>query len=181
MAQYKKRVRCKDSHYKYKRVSRPLCLYNGNPRIWIYDFYIEKGSRSSHTIVMKPCNNHFRIIDLIHKSQNIFVPHPTILHSEQKCAYFVLNGALWDMEHVNLGFAKLVYWSYTQGTLEENCFCLKVMFNFVTTCGKICLLFSIRPFPFNHLKCKFVRNHIVNIECLKSWFDCIYAVHLPHT
>ena len=37
-----------------------------------------------NTLYTKPWD----VIDLIHKSQNASVPYPTMLHSEQKCAYF---------------------------------------------------------------------------------------------
>ena len=44
-------------------------------------------------------------IDLIHKSQNVPVPYPTMLHSEQKCAHFCSEwsiagygtGTFWDL------------------------------------------------------------------------------------
>ena len=47
------------------------------------------------------------MIEQFHKSQNAPVPYPTILHSEQKCAHFCLNGALWDMEQVHSGICEL--------------------------------------------------------------------------
>ena len=45
------------------------------------------------------------VIDLINKSQNVPVPYPSILYSEQKCAYFCSEwsivgygaGASWDL------------------------------------------------------------------------------------
>ena len=44
------------------------------------------------------------MIDLMHKTQNVPVPYPTMLHSEQKCTH----KALWDIEQEQ-GFVKLVY------------------------------------------------------------------------
>ena len=46
-------------------------------------------------------------IDQFYKSQNVPVPYPTMLHSEQKCAISVLNGALWVMELVHSGIWEL--------------------------------------------------------------------------
>ena len=51
-------------------------------------------------------------IDLIHKSQNALAPNSTMHHSEQKCAHFRLNGALWDMEQEHGGICKTVYYPY---------------------------------------------------------------------
>ena len=53
-------------------------------------------------------------IDLTQKSQNAPAPHPTMFHSEPKCAHFC-SEALWGMGHCGiwngciLGFVKLVY------------------------------------------------------------------------
>ena len=51
-------------------------------------------------------SGHFTLdsIDLIHKSLNVPIPYPTMLHSEQKCADFCSElsivgyetGAFWD-------------------------------------------------------------------------------------
>ena len=46
-------------------------------------------------------------MDQFHKSQNAHVPYPTMLHSEQKYAHSVLNGALWDMEQMHYGICEL--------------------------------------------------------------------------
>ena len=51
------------------------------------------------------CMQHVHGIDQFHKSQNAPVPYPTMLHSEQKCAYFCSDwsivrygtGAFWDL------------------------------------------------------------------------------------
>ena len=50
------------------------------------------------------------LIDQIHKSHNAPVLYPTVHHSEENVHIFVLNGALWDMGQVHLGFVRLVYW-----------------------------------------------------------------------
>ena len=50
-------------------------------------------------------------MDLIHETQNATVPYPTKLHVEQKCAHSVLNGALWDMEHVHSWICEIgLFW-----------------------------------------------------------------------
>ena len=53
-------------------------------------------------------------IDLIHKSHNAPISQPTMHHSEQKCNVymFVLNDALWVMEHVHCGICEIGLWLY---------------------------------------------------------------------
>ena len=46
-------------------------------------------------------------IELIHKSQNIPIRCPTMLHSEKNVHITVLNGVLWDMEHVHYGISEI--------------------------------------------------------------------------
>ena len=46
-------------------------------------------------------------IDLIHKSQDVPVPYPRMLQSEQKYTHSVLNGAFWDMERVHSGISEI--------------------------------------------------------------------------
>ena len=52
-------------------------------------------------------------IEQSHKFHNAPVPYPTILHSEQKCAQFVLHCMLWDMGQLYSGICEI-------GLLIEN-------------------------------------------------------------
>ena len=46
-------------------------------------------------------------VNYSYKFRNAPVPHPTMHHSEQKCAH--MNGVLWDVEQVHCGIFRLFY------------------------------------------------------------------------
>ena len=69
---------------------------------WIYNFYVLGCSRSS-----RHYREEYWHFDLIHKSQNAHVPYPTMLHSEQKCAYFCSEWSIVWYGTVHSGICEL--------------------------------------------------------------------------
>ena len=71
--------------HQHHQSSKTLALYKGNPLVT--GSFPSQRSTNAESIPMS-WRHHIIRIDLIHKSQNVPVPYPTMLYSEQKCEHF---------------------------------------------------------------------------------------------